>query len=95
MWQKQTAELALVLDHYGSTNFMDDWGTSLCVLPRSGDAELIDYGNIFLRALGILFDDIPMCTSLCPEAASSVQMGGECALVCGKEALPKCIPSSV
>ena len=50
---------------------------------------------MFLRALGVLFDDIPMCISLCPVAASSMQKDKECALVCGKEALLECFPSSV
>ena len=93
--QKQTTELALALDRYGSTNFMNDWGTSLCVLLWSADTELSNYDDMFLHALGVLFDDIPMCISLCPEVASSVQKDKKCALVCGKEALPECIPSSV
>ena len=74
---------------------MVDVDALLCVLSRSGDTEHCNYVSMLFLAHGILFDDIPPCKSLCPDAASSVQKDKECALVCGKEVLPECFPSSV
>ena len=81
--------------HYGSTEFLVNVDALLWVLSRSGDTEHSNYVSMLFLARGILFDDISLCKSLCPEAASFVQKDKECALVCGKEVLPDYIPSSV